>query len=84
MNRKVRIDGIQKNAEWLSEHDLDEEPVEAAKRIGLIEGDAAALKRSLDADWQAAFEDEATNAEDSLMKAIAQLATRKDSEDSEQ
>lgn len=42
-----RLDAIEKNVQWLREHDLDEHRFEAAKRVGLIFGDATALKRLL-------------------------------------
>ena len=38
-----RLDAMEKNIEWLRDHDLDEDSVEAAKRLGLMKGDIQAL-----------------------------------------
>lgn len=46
--RKERLDAMKRNIEWLREHDLDEDTIEAAKRLGLIKGDVQALIWSLD------------------------------------
>lgn len=47
-DRKHRLDAIEGNVKWLREHDLDEDTIEAAKRLGLIKGDMQALIWSLD------------------------------------
>lgn len=49
-SREYRVDAIKRNAEWLQEHDLEENSIEAARRVGLILGDAKAIKRSLGDD----------------------------------
>lgn len=38
---------MRENLEWLEDHDLDEESDEAAKRLGLIKGDAQALVQDI-------------------------------------
>ena len=45
--REHRLDAIETNVGWLREHDLDEHREEAAKRLGLIKGDADALAQLL-------------------------------------
>lgn len=45
--RETRLDAMEKNIEWLRDHDLDEQSMEAAKRLGLIKGDVQALVQSL-------------------------------------
>jgi len=46
--RKERLDAMERNIEWLREHNFDEDTTEAAKRLGLIKGDVQALIWSLD------------------------------------
>lgn len=46
--REERLNAIERNIEWLREHDLDEDTTVAAKRLGLIIGDAQAVIQSLD------------------------------------
>lgn len=46
--REERLNAMERNIEWLREHDLNEDTTEAAKRLGLIKGDVQALIRSLD------------------------------------
>ena len=43
VERELRLDAMEDNIEWLREHDLDEHPTEAAKRLGDIAGDVRAL-----------------------------------------
>lgn len=46
--RNHRIDARQENVGWLAEHDLDENKIEAAQRLGLIKGDVNAIIKQLD------------------------------------
>jgi len=41
--KEARLDAIERNVEWLREHDLDHQ--EAPVRLGLIQGDVDALLR---------------------------------------
>lgn len=41
--RETRIDALQKNAEWLAEHDLEDQTLEACKRLGIMQGDIDAI-----------------------------------------
>ncbi|MFW5950084.1 MAG: hypothetical protein ACOCR6_01885 [archaeon] len=47
---KLRLDGIERNLEWLRDNDIDDNSLEAAKRLGLIKGDVQALIRGLNDD----------------------------------
>jgi len=40
-----RLDAMERNIEWLREHDLDEGNFEVAQRLGCLKGDADALVR---------------------------------------
>ena len=46
--REERLNAMERNIEWLHDHDPDENTTEAAKRLGLIKGDVQALIWSLD------------------------------------
>ena len=45
--RDTRLQALRENLEWLEEHDLDAETVEAAKRLGIMKGDIQAIIRSM-------------------------------------
>lgn len=45
--RKNRTQAMEENIEWLQEHDLDEHSKEAAKRLGIIKGDAEEIINTL-------------------------------------